>query len=99
MLNSNHRDIGVTLNNLGNYYKAIQDYNQALEYYSKVLTCQTNQYNTAVTLLNMGAIYVIEKEYDKALELCIGVRDIIQEISPNTYIAIVQCHGIIGNIY
>jgi tetratricopeptide (TPR) repeat protein len=47
----------------------------------------------------MSPIYIIEKDYDKALDLCMEARDIIQEMSPNTFIAIIQCHGITGNIY
>jgi tetratricopeptide (TPR) repeat protein len=98
-LHSNPQNIGATLHSLGNYYKAIRDNNQALEYYSKVLTHKNNPYNRAITLLNMSAIYVIEKDYNQAFELCIEARDIIQESSSNAFIAVIQCHSIMGSIY
>ena len=98
-LPSNHQDIAMTLNNLGNYYKAIRNNQKALEYYSEALTCETHAYNRAVSLLNISAIYVIEKDYRQAFDVCIKARHIIQEMPPNNCIAIIQCHTIIGNVY
>jgi predicted negative regulator of RcsB-dependent stress response len=56
-LPSNHPVIGVTLNNIGNYFKAIGDYVQALEYYTKALQCTNDPSSIARTQLNIGAIY------------------------------------------
>ena len=96
---SNHRTIGVTLNNLGNYYKAIRDNHKALEYYLQVLTYQNNPYNRAITLLNMSTIYIVENDLDQAIHLRTEAQDIIDETSSSTSIAMIQCHLITGSIY
>ncbi|CAF0979839.1 unnamed protein product [Adineta steineri] len=98
-IHSDHRNIGVTLNGLGNYYKAIRNNNEALKCYSKVLMFKNDPYNKAITLLNMSAIYVKEKDYDKAYDLCIEARDIIQETSSNASIALIQCYSVMSSIY
>ncbi|CAF1272174.1 unnamed protein product [Adineta steineri] len=96
---NHHQTIGITLNSLGNYYKAICDRCQALKYYSKVLNCKINPYNIAITLLNISTIHIIEKNYNKALDLCLQARNIIQENFSNTYSAVIRCHRIMGDIY
>ena len=42
-----HPLIGISCNNIGNYYEAIKHYLQALEWYKKAFRCQNNQFNTA----------------------------------------------------
>jgi tetratricopeptide (TPR) repeat protein len=95
----NQADLGVSLNNLGNYSKAIGDHEQALKYYQKALICKNNPYNRAVTLLNLSAIYLMKNEYQSAFDFTIQAREIFEENSSTSLIPIIQCQGIIGSIY
>ncbi|CAF2198213.1 unnamed protein product [Rotaria magnacalcarata] len=98
-LHFNHPDLGVTLNNIGNYYQAIGEYAVALHCYSKVLQCNIDQHNTAITKLNIGKIYTINGKVDNALDLAIEARDILQQIETCSQIEFVHCQGILGDIY
>jgi tetratricopeptide (TPR) repeat protein len=98
-LAGDHPDLGVSLNNLGNYYKAIGNYADALKCYEKALTCQNNQYNQAITKLNMSSIALLEKEYQRAFDLSTEAREMFDQNSSSSSIPIIQCQGIIGNIY
>ncbi|CAF1042827.1 unnamed protein product [Rotaria sordida] len=95
----NHLIIAITLNNIGNYYKAIGNYVQALEYYTQALQCKNDRFNMARTQLNIGAIYAINNDYENAFSLCIEARDILQQIHPCPYDEIIHCQGIIGDIH
>ncbi|CAF3527350.1 unnamed protein product [Rotaria socialis] len=96
---SKHPCIGVTLNNIGNSYRPIGNYTQALEYYTKVLHCRNDQSNMARIRLNIGAIYSMSNDCEKGLKLCIEVRDIIQQVQLCPYNEIIRYQGIIGDIH
>jgi tetratricopeptide (TPR) repeat protein len=96
---SNQPEIGVTLNSIGNYYKAIQNNVQALKFYIKALQSKPGRFNMALTQLNISTIHMMNKDYGKALILCIEARDTLQQINPCPYAQIIYSHGIIGDIY
>lgn len=95
----NHPNLAVTLNSIGNYYKAIGDVKEALRFYWKALKCKNDLRNTAITKLNIGTIQTIDGEYENALDQCIEARDILEQYHPRPHTELVQCQGIIGDIY
>jgi tetratricopeptide (TPR) repeat protein len=92
-------NIGTTLNSIGNYYKAIGDNVQALQYYDKVLQCKIDQHNSAITLLNIGSIHMNNKDYGQAMKLCNEAHDVLHQINPCPHAAIIHCYGVIGDIH
>ena len=98
-LDINHPDLGMTLNNIGNYYKAIENNELALYFYRKSLKCVTNKINTAITKLNIGTILKINGQYLQALEISKESFYLLQQINPSPYAEIIICHGLIGDIY
>ena len=99
-LPASHPLIGLTLNNIGNYYKAIGDYPQALEWYRKTLQCQQNdRLNTVKTQLNITGVHAMMHHFDEALKLCTETLDILKEAYPHSYSEIIRCYGLIGTIY
>jgi tetratricopeptide (TPR) repeat protein len=95
---SNHPELGVTLNNFGNYYKALGNMNKALKYYNKALKCQNDQMNNAITILNIGIIHMKNGHYRQAEDFCINARQIFHQIEPCPYAEIIFCQGILGEI-
>ncbi|CAF1305044.1 unnamed protein product [Rotaria sp. Silwood1] len=98
-LHSNHRKIGRTLNGIGNYYKVIGDYFQAMIFYEKALQCQNDLCAKAVIQLNIGVIHSMNKDYDRALKFYFEARHILEQIHPCPHEEIAQCQAIIGNHY
>jgi tetratricopeptide (TPR) repeat protein len=47
----------LKLNNIVNYYKAVGNYAQAFEYYTKASHCQDDRFDMARIQINIGAIY------------------------------------------
>jgi tetratricopeptide (TPR) repeat protein len=68
----NHPDIKRTWNNIGNYYKAIEDNTQAHQYYTKALQCTSNPTDIIIIHPNISSIYEMNKDYEEALNLCFG---------------------------
>jgi len=95
----NHIDIERTLNNIGNYYKAIGDHLQAYQYYTNALECTSNPTYMTIIQLNISSIYEVNKDYEQALNLCFEVRDNLQQIDPYAYAQMIHCQGKIGQIY
>ncbi|CAF3064516.1 unnamed protein product [Rotaria sp. Silwood2] len=61
----NHRKIGRALNCIGNYYKVIEDYVQAMKFYEDALQCQNDPCAQAIIQLNICIIHPMNKNYDK----------------------------------
>ncbi|CAF1352734.1 unnamed protein product [Rotaria sp. Silwood1] len=95
---SNHPELAVTLNNFGNYYKAIGNMNKALKYYNKALKCQNDPLNNAITILNIGTMHMKNGHYRQAEDFCLQSRDSLQQIEPCPYAEIIVCQGILGEI-
>ena len=98
-LYSNHPSFSVTLNSIGNYYRAIDELDQALRYYSEALLYNNDQRNAAITQLNIAKIYTINGQFEKALDLVIEARDILQQIESSSKSEFIHCQGILGDIY
>ena len=70
----NHPDIARTLNNLGNAYSALGDYSKALEYYQQALEMQQalhegkNHAQVAQALRDVGDAYKGLSQHEQALE-------------------------------
>jgi tetratricopeptide (TPR) repeat protein len=92
-------DLGVTLYNLANYYKAIGDNTLALDFYRRSLKCVKNPINIALTKLNIGTILKINGQYLQALELCHESFSRLQQHDSCLYAEIITCQGLIGDIY
>ncbi|CAF0975180.1 unnamed protein product [Rotaria sp. Silwood1] len=95
----NHPNLAMTLNSIGNYYKAIGEMKEASQFYLKALNCKNDPRNIAITTLNISKIQTINQEFENALDLCIEARDILEQIHPRPHIELVQCQGVIGDIY
>ncbi|CAF1005706.1 unnamed protein product, partial [Didymodactylos carnosus] len=100
MTSCHHRYLSETLNNIGNYYKAIEYFDMACSFYESALNCEkTDENNNCIIQLNLCSIYLKQKRYDQALDLCLTARDKLQQVQPALYTEIIYCHGIIGDIY
>jgi tetratricopeptide (TPR) repeat protein len=95
----NHPDIKRTWNNIGNYYKAIEDNTQAHQYYTKALQCTSNPTDIIIIHPNISSIYEMNKDYEEALNLCFEARDNLHQINPYAYTQMIYCQGKIGHIY
>ena len=95
----NHPCLAISLNNIGNYFSAINKFDEALEFYRKALKCKNNQVNNAITYLNISSVYVKKGNYVEALDLCTEVRDQLQQIKPNSIVETIYCQCIIGDAY
>ena len=95
----NHPDLGITLNYLGNYYKAIDDTTSALKCYEQSLKCATSPMNIAVATLNMAIALNKEQQYLQARELCHEAMHLFQQIEPCPNAEIMMCHGTMGDIH
>ncbi|CAF5027652.1 unnamed protein product [Rotaria sp. Silwood1] len=93
------QSMGITFNNFGNYYKAIEDFDMARMYYEKTLNCKNDSINTSITKVNLSNVYLIEKKYDEALNLCLQARDNLQQFRPHLPTEITYCQGTLGDIY
>ncbi|CAF3950934.1 unnamed protein product, partial [Adineta steineri] len=98
-LSSNHSLIAITLNNIANYYKAIGDCSQALQYYTKALHCNNDQPTMARIQVNIAAIHANNKKYGEAIDLCIKAREILQQIYPQPYENTIYIQGILGHCH
>ncbi|CAF0943229.1 unnamed protein product [Adineta steineri] len=96
---SNHSLIAVSLNNIANYYKAIGDYSQALQYYTKALHCNNDQPTMARIQVNIAVIHANNKKYGEAIDLCIKAREILQQIYPQPYENTIYIQGILGHCH
>jgi len=96
---ANHPDFGITLNNIGNYYKVIGNNDLALQFYRKSLKCVTDSFNIAVTNLNIAAILIDAGQYLQALEECRESLCLFQQIEPCPNAEIIISQGLIGEIY
>ncbi|CAF3916032.1 unnamed protein product [Adineta steineri] len=96
---ANHSLIAITLNNIANYYKAIGDYSQAHQYYTKALQCNNDQPTMARIQVNIAAIHANNKKYGEAIDLCIKAREILQQIYPQPYDNIIYVQGILGHCH
>jgi tetratricopeptide (TPR) repeat protein len=95
----NHPDFERTLNNIGNYYMAIEDHTQAHEYYTKALQYTTNPTYRTIIHLNISSIYELNKDYGTALNLCFEARENLHQTDPYAYVQMIHCLGKIGHIY
>ena len=103
-------DITATsYNNIGNVYRKLGDYDKALEYHNKALEIKKavlgeKHRDTADSYNNIGNVYSELKDYDKALEYYIKAlkirKDVLGEDHPNTagsYLNIGSVYYILGN--
>ncbi len=70
---SEHEDYATLLNNIGSVYDKIGDYNKALEFYEKAINIRekvlgTEHPDTATSYNNIGGVYMAISDYNKALE-------------------------------
>ena len=94
-----HPSLAITLNNIGNYHKAIESYDEALEYYRRALHCEKDQINHAITQLNIGAVHALRGQYPEALEICHESFSLLQVLEPCPHLHIMVCQGILGDVY
>jgi hypothetical protein len=97
-LPSDHPNMAVTFNNLGNYYKAIEDLTNASEYYYKALKYKNHPINTAITKLNIAILQMKSDHYCEARNFCFEARDTLQQIEPCPHAEIVVCQRVMGDI-
>jgi tetratricopeptide (TPR) repeat protein len=74
---------GVTLNNIGEIYRAWGKYDQAIEYYNKDLKiCQetADRQGEGVTLNNIAKVHEAQGKYDQAIEYYEKSLKILEEI-------------------
>lgn len=63
--------IHITINNLGDAYMELNDYENAYKYFQESLKMSRNDHDTlmeAISMFNIGRVYKIQKNYPKALE-------------------------------
>ena len=96
---SNHPQIAMTLNSIGNYYKAIGNHSRALEFYLKASQCKLNPSDMARTKLNISTIHMLNKDYEKAIQLCIEARQIFREYDPHSSEHFICCRAVMGDIH
>lgn len=66
---SNHSQIGLTLNSLANYYKAIENDSKAHDDYLKAFQCQIDPCDKAKTRLYFVPIDIINRDYSGSIQL------------------------------
>jgi tetratricopeptide (TPR) repeat protein len=74
-LGQNHLDLAISYNNMGNTYKSMKMYNEAVEAYEKSLrlkmkSMKNNEYHISIatTLNNLALAYKGKEEYEKAIK-------------------------------
>lgn len=87
---SEHEDYATLLNNIGGVYRAMGDYNKALEFYEKALNIRekvlgTEHRDTAGSYNNISGVYFNMEKYDKALEYLHKAEKISENILGNEH--------------
>ena len=98
-LSVDHPEVGVTWNHFGNYYKAINEPNEAREYYKKALNCHNDPINNAITTLNIAITLIMDGSYDEAHNWAIQACDTFDQIDPSPHTEIIMSRGVMGDLF
>lgn len=102
----NQNALKVIFTNLGMINIDLEQYNDAIAYFERVLSINRNQKNkaeTVSTLLNLASAYKEQEQYSKALEYANQANTIALEINDakllrNTYSLLSEIHESLGNL-
>ncbi len=81
-----YENYGATLNNIGNVYLRLDDYEQAVKFFEQALVIQKetgDKYSEAAAYTNIGNIYHYLQKYEKSLQF---------------YLNALECANIVNNI-
>jgi predicted enzyme related to lactoylglutathione lyase len=101
---SEHEDYATLLNNIGSVYDKIGDYNKALEFYEKALNIRkkvlgTEHPNTATSYNNIGSTYDSMGDYNKALEFYENALNIREKVLGTEHPDTATSYNNIGGVY
>ncbi len=94
---SSYNNIGIVYDNLGDYDKALEYHNKALEIFKDVLG--ENHPDTASSYNNIGIVYDELGDYDKALEFKNKALEIIKAVLGENHPDTAMFYNNIGNVY
>ncbi|MBE9116965.1 CHAT domain-containing protein [Lusitaniella coriacea LEGE 07157] len=96
----NRRGEGNSLNNLGNVYNSLGEYEKAIEFHQQSLTLVReigNRAGESVSLNNLGLVYESLGEYEKAIEFYQQSLAIKREI--DNFVGAINSLNNLGNVY
>jgi tetratricopeptide (TPR) repeat protein len=103
-LPSNHPNLAISYNNIGNVYNNMGEYSKALSYYEKALeiyqkSLPPNHPNLATSYNNIGLVYDNMKEYSKALSYYEKDLEISKKTLPPNHPSLATSYNNVGNVY